>query len=293
MRPILRLLLLAGLTLLLLTTAACQSQSTDATPLPGDTSSTGDGGEPNTVNPVDTSNTSRPELVGEITWDRNPATVVFRAEVAGGTIDQEFLSRNEVPLCTIYGDNRVVWTTTTVRNDDGVVFDFLPDETIRLFVQRITTTPNSIFDYQSGVDLLVPGEVEPIYERLTLFVNDLLHQTDAFGGWEYSYFRNMLDDCRNLSTTPVAFLPEEAWLSAQKVTYDPGLPSIIWDGDAAGLKLADLAAGDRRWLSGRVVAVLWDRIRSGGPDVQFIDGEETFVVAVEVPNITRSSPPRP
>lgn len=271
-----RLLRLLMLVILILPFAACQPTSSEPTPLPGP--------------PTPIGEVTRPDLVDAIQWDRSPSTIVFRAEFTGGGLEDEFYTRNDIPYCTIYGDNRIVWTTTNMRIDDGVVFDVVSDEKIRLFVDRLINF-YLIYDYKTGADLLIPSEVEPVVERLTLFVNGNLHQTDSFGGWDYTYFRQILEECRNISTTPVTFAPESAWVSAQKVDYDPTRPGILWDGSAAELKLSELT--ERKWLTGRNVAVLWDRIRSGGPDMQFDDNGETFMVAVEVPNITRLAPPAP
>jgi hypothetical protein len=236
---------------------------------------------------------TRPELVDAIQWDRSPNTVVFRAEVAGGDMETAFYARNDVPYCTIYGDNRVVWTTTTIRSDDGVVFDLVSDEAIRIFVDWLINEKR-IYDYKTGVDLLVPTEARPVFERLTLYVNDQIHQTDSFGGWDFAFFQEVMEACRSISTTPIAFEPEGAWVSAQEIDYNPDRSSILWDGSAAGLKFAELASsGERRWLTGQNVKVLWDRLRSGGADLQFTDESATYLVAVEVPNITRSSPPAP
>lgn len=236
---------------------------------------------------------TRPELVEAIQWERSPTTVVFRAEVAGGDTDTAFYARNDVPYCTIYGDNRVVWTTTTVRSDDGVVFDIVSDEAIRIFVDSLINE-KQFYEYETGADLLLPSETKPVFERLTLFLNGRLHQTDSFGGWDFAYFQEVLEACRNISTAPVAFAPEGAWVSAQRIDYNPDRPSLLWDGSAAGLRLAELAQnGERRWITGQNAAVLWDRIRGGGADIQFTDEGETFLVAVEIPNITRSSPPAP
>jgi len=234
---------------------------------------------------------THPELVDTIQWDRTPSTVVFRAEITGGGND--IYTRNEIPPCTIYGDNRVVWTTTTLRNDDGVVYDVVSDEAIRVFIDRLIHV-YKIYDYSTGADLLAPSTVEPVAERLTMFINGNVHQTDSFAGWEYSYFSQILQECQNISTTPVTYQPDGAWVSAQRIPYDPNHPSILWDGAAADLKLGELAdAGKPRWVTGRNILVLWDRLRHGGIDLQFQDGDQTFWVAVEVPNITRSSPPAP
>jgi hypothetical protein len=236
---------------------------------------------------------TRPELVEAIQWERNPNTVVFRAEVAGGDTDTAFYARNDVPYCTIYGDNRVVWTTTAARSDDGVVFDIVSDEAIRIFVDRLINELQ-IYEYDTMVDLLPTSEAQPVFERLTLFVNGRVHQTDSFAGWDFAFFQELLNACRNISTAPIAFVPEQAWVSAQRVDYDPDRPSVLWDGSAAELRLAELAeSGERRWVTGQNAAALWDQIRAGGTDLQFTENSETFQVAVEIPNLTRSSPPAP
>lgn len=236
---------------------------------------------------------TRPELVDVIQWERSPDSIVFRAEVAGGDIDTAFYARNDIAYCTIYGDNRVVWTTTTTRTDDGVVFDLISDEAIRVFVDRLTNE-DRLYDFKTGVDLLTPSDARPVFERLTLFVNDQLHQTDSFGGWDFAFFQQILEACRSISTTPITFAPDAAWIAAQEIDYNPDRPSIIWDGNATGLRLAELASGgERRWLTGQNVVLLWEAIRSGGADLQFTDETATYLVAVEVPGITRSSPPAP
>ncbi|MBC8171316.1 MAG: hypothetical protein H7X77_06575, partial [Anaerolineae bacterium] len=117
-----RLLRLLILVIISLMAAACQP-SAPPTPPPG--------------TPTPIGEVTRPELVDAIQWERSPTTIIFRAEYTGGGIEDEFYTRNDIPYCTIYGDNRVVWTTTNLRNDDGVVFDVVSDEKIRLFVDRL------------------------------------------------------------------------------------------------------------------------------------------------------------
>jgi hypothetical protein len=243
---------------------------------------------------------TRPELVEAIQWERGANTILFRAQVAGGETGSAFYTRNDIPYCTIYGDNRVVWTTTTNSTDDGVVYDLVSDEAIRIFVDWLMNE-KKIYDYQTGVDLLPTPEggtegtpVQPVYEQLTLFVNGTLHQTDSFGGWDFAYFREVIDACRTISLTPIQFAPDGMWVSAQKIDYNPDRAGILWDSTATSLRLSEVASsGERRWITGANVPLLWEALRRGGPDVQFTDGSETFLVAAEVPNVTRLSPPAP
>src|SRR5688572_470647 len=102
--------LLAGIGLLcLLVTAACQQ---------------GGGGAPvvNSTNPID--------------WDRNPSTIVFRADITGGSGDP-FLAANEIPPCTVYGDNHIVWVNELGPFETQVLEDRVTDDQMRQFINAV------------------------------------------------------------------------------------------------------------------------------------------------------------
>ncbi|MBC6936361.1 MAG: hypothetical protein DWB42_11040 [Chloroflexi bacterium] len=237
--------------------------------------------------------TDAPAANSPIDWDRSPGTVVFRADVEGGTPEDAFLARSEIPPCTVYGDNRVVWTNEIGPFETQVLWDKVGDEAIRNFV-TILTINRQIYSYKAGSALEPAGPTTPVVETLTLFVNGLQHKTDAFAGWDLDYYRQITDACRQISVAPVLYEPTAAWVSALAVPYDPNAPVVAWDGAANNLSLAELAAGgERKWLTDRNVPVLWNILRTSPPRIQFLEGEERYYVALEVPNVTRSSPPAP
>ena len=60
---------------------------------------------------------------------------MFRAEVVGGDREGTFLARNDIPLCTIYGDNRIVWLNELGgRGGRGPVGQELQDQQIKDYV---------------------------------------------------------------------------------------------------------------------------------------------------------------
>lgn len=260
--------------LLLLALAACQPGAPEATPTP--------------IGEV-----TRPELVGLIDWVRSPSTVVFRAEVVGGDQEQQFFARNDIPACTVYGDNRVVWTTTTSRSDDGVAYDLVSDEVIRTFVEELALT-DQFFKYDAGLDALPTSEVTPVVERITLFVNGEVHTADSFGMWPLDFFQKMLVKCRSLSQSPIEFLPDGGWVSAQAVAYSSNAPSALWNSNIGLLNLQELAAStEPRWITGEAAHVVWQELRRGGLDFRFEQEGQQYNVVLDVPNVTRSSPPAP
>jgi hypothetical protein len=227
-----------------------------------------------------------------IRWDRNPLTVVFQADVVGGNDANAFYLKNEVPYCTVYGDNRVVWTNPASGSDTQVLWDRLTDQDIRAFV-GLLTVDDRFYTYQAGADQQTPSPDQPVYEQLLLAVNGKVQMSDAFSGWPPDYFENTLDQCRKLSKTPVQFEPDSAWVSAKAIDYDTRIPSVIWDA-AAGLSLKTLAdSGQPQWIKDANAKLLWDMVHSGSIDVQFSEDDGTYQVAVQVPGVTRAAPPAP
>ena len=227
-----------------------------------------------------------------INWNRDPNTVVFRADVAGGT-QNEFLARNEIPLCTVYGDNRVVWTNDLGDFNVQVLWDKVEDQRIQDFVTYLTVIER-IYTYEALADDQPPSEIEPVYEELTIFVNERLHKTDSFTTWDADYFTRIVDTCKTISPAPVLFEPEGAWISAREVPYDTVRPTYFWDGSAAGLRMSDLAAGSEpRWVTGNNIRLIWNTLRTSSPIVLFVEDEKSYEVVLEVPGIQPGVRPAP
>jgi hypothetical protein len=227
-----------------------------------------------------------------IEWDRNPNTIIFRADVIGGNNDP-FLTRSEIPACTLYGDNHAVWTNELGPFEVQVLEDRLSDDQMRTFVNYVALN-QQFYSFPARKDNDPASAVTPVVETLTLFVNNTPLVTDAFSGWDIDYYQTLLKSCKDISIAPVVYEPAAAWVSVQAITYDPTSPGIVWDGQANNLKLADLAAsGERKWLTDRNVRVIWNILRTSPPGVMFNEDNIPYHVAMEIPNITRESPAAP
>jgi hypothetical protein len=227
-----------------------------------------------------------------IQWDRSPDSLVFRSDVTGGSRD-EFLTRSEIPPCTIYGDNRVVWTNELGPFNTQVLEDRLTDDQIRNFVSFLQIN-KEFFRYTAKGDQLPASEVQPAVETLTLSVNGFTHKTDAFGGWTLDYYDEVTRACREISLAPVLYVPQAGWLSAKAVPYDPQFPSVYWDAAANALSLGEIATrGERTWIIGRTVPVIWNLLRESPPTIQLVENEQQYRIALEIPNVTRNSPAAP
>lgn len=230
-----------------------------------------------------------------VQWERDPNTVVFRAEVTGG--DQDVVAAlNEVPRCTIYGDNLVVWTNEVGTFERQVLIDRVPDAAIARFVEYLAVT-ETIYTYTQPV--LTPSpESQPVIEAITLFVNGLTHRATSFSGWDQNWFQRVVSACASISQAPVLFAPEGGWLRAIEVTYDINAPSSAWRPSQTGVRLA-AASAEPIWVDGAAVEAAWALLMSAPPNVIAVELDEGaaeprfFRVVLQVPGITRGAPPAP
>lgn len=248
------------------------------------------GGDDNTNNDPSTQS----EEGGVIQWNRDPLAVVFRTEVIGGTDADDLSALSEVPLCTIYGDNRLVWVV-----DNGsvqqILFDQLTDTQVSGFIASLTVDKR-IYTYGDGFSQLLPSNEIPVYERILVNVNGRDHITDEFAGWpnDEDYFETILQECIDLATTPRIFVPEGAWISAREVEYTGDTPEIIWEPDAAGLYLTEIAGeGELRWIEGNNVSILWNVLYNNNLKAQFNERGVNLRIALQVPGVTRDAPAAP
>jgi hypothetical protein len=229
-----------------------------------------------------------------IQWSDYPSHIVFQADTVSYAVNEDELNsriqRTTIPPCTIYGDGRVIWT---VQSDDplnSVLVGPVDPPRIRSFVNYLV-----LADIYNKIQL---GDLEserpPFVETLRLNVNDVEHNADIFGGLTADFYYEALERCQNLSPRPQIYRPDAIWLYVQEQPYDSSAPSIIWETAVTGVDLASIAdSGEPRWIEGRVVHLLWAyRLRSS-ESLQYSQDGRNFLVLMEIPNVTRASPPIP
>ncbi len=267
-----RWLVFFGMTLLI---SACSA-------LAGDTTS-------DTAQTTDQSSTNDDSAL--VQWDRNALNIVFQADVTGGDQSNVFTESNRVPLCTIYGDGRIVWLAD---DENQVLFDLLTDQQIADFVTDLTITER-FFTFNAGADTLLPSAEAPYTDILLLQVNDVSHQTDSFGDWTEDYFARVLEKCTTLGQQPRIFQPSEGWFSVLPTSYNATVPSLPWDAESAGLSLFEVAVMPESsiWIDNNLVLPIWTAIRDNNGLVQFNENGEEFIIVLRVPGVTVDAPPPP
>ncbi|HVU09855.1 MAG TPA: hypothetical protein VHD90_01205 [Phototrophicaceae bacterium] len=227
-----------------------------------------------------------------VQWDRNPQTILFRADVIGGETD--FMTRNDIPNCTIFGDNRIVWVNELGPFQIQVLEDRLSDATISGFIQHLAVD-DRIYTYDAHLaDIQKQSNANPVTETITLNVDGIEHQADSFSGWNSDFFPNVLQDCKNLAQAPVLVAPSTGWISAQTIPFNMQPPLVVWDAQQTGISLNTVAsAGSPVWMTGQGVTTLWNELHSLPTTTIFEDDKNYFQVALQVPGVTRNAPLAP
>jgi hypothetical protein len=233
---------------------------------------------------------SNPNMV---VWERSPETVVFRADVVGGEQD-EVQALNEVPRCTIYGDNLVVWVNELGMFERQVLVDRVPDAAIARFVEYLAVAER-IYTYNQPV-ITQEADAQPVIETITLFVNGVEHRATSLSGWDQHWFQRVVNACANISQTPVLYEPEGGWLRAVESEYNINAPTSAWLPSETGLRLSD-AAAEPLWIEGENARAIWRLLHTSPPNLLVVEldgaGARYFRLVLQVPGITRAAPPRP
>lgn len=239
-------------------------------------------------------NAGGPGFAGDsaIRWPRDASHTVFEIDVEGG--DTTFARRNDIPLCAVYGDNRVVWLDTSQPGRTTVLFDVVEDIEIYDFVTDLTVNKR-LFTYAGTAEDLYAEGQRPVYERIVLDVNDTRHVTDGFAEWPDGFFRDVLETCASISATPALYEPSAGWLSVESAIYDPDAVTIFWNVEGAGIDLNELAdEPERLWIDQpALVNRLWNTMTNSPSYRQFQQDDEYYTIAFEVPNVHPTAPPAP
>lgn len=227
--------------------------------------------------------------IGLFDWDRDANAVVVRLDSVPTYESSAFLL-NSVPPCTLWGDGRLVWSVSDSSGGEQILEARLADDAaIRSFLESIIA--RGFYDWE---DELLPPANDPVVETVTVSLYSETRTVRRYSVWPQNSFARILEDCRNLSATPVLVMPDAGWISAYEVPEDPAAPIWLWPSDAP-FTLSELARnGEARWLEGPLATRVWQSIREDPGNTQIIERNgDTFQVAIVVPGFSRDSVPAP
>jgi hypothetical protein len=222
---------------------------------------------------------------GPFDWSRDPNTIVVRLDSQALRADPVFVL-NSIPPCTVWGDGRIVWTTTDGNGSEDVLEARADEATVRTFLEDIIN--RGFYTWED--ELAPPSTVNAVVESVTVALYNEVRTIRRFTYWPQSGYAKILDSCRQLSDKPVQVLPQVGWISAYSVARDTQAPSWLWPPDAP-FTLDELAEkGESRWLEGPLATEVWRSAREIRGDIQVVEqNENAFQVAIVVPGYSRDA----
>lgn len=219
-------------------------------------------------------------------WDHSADYIVFRMDQIP-SVETEAYITNSIPICTIWGDGRLVWVNY-VSSTAEVLEARLTTEQIRGFIEEVIR-----FGFYGWEEDIVPPIAEnPTLQTITLNLFAEERTVERYGDWPVNAFDRIAEICSNLSSERALFVPTGGWARAYPIEFDNQLPSQEWPRHAP-FRMVDLAASDTPiWVEGAWAAELWNYTREISL-VQVTELGNAFEVSLEVPEISRSSPPPP
>lgn len=228
------------------------------------------------------------EVIG---WDRSPNTIIMRLDrIVLNESPRERLNR--LPTCTLYGDGRLIWVSVVPPSGEEVSETYLDEVTMRGFLEYIIRDLN-FYDLPDLAAQEFPPSEDAVQESLTLNVSRGLRTIRSYRGWANNAYVAILERCRTINPQRALFVPTGAWITVYEEPRNPALPEVGWP-LAAPFRLEEVAAsGEARWISGVALTQLWNYERQTLGRIQWIENERAYRVAIQVPNISRDSPPIP
>ncbi len=221
-------------------------------------------------------------------WDRATNFVLFRVDVIDETLPEAMIA-NSIPLCTIYGDGRLVFTNPTDNNIE-VLESRVNDSDIRTFVEQVIG--RGFYSWED--DIISNSDLNRV-ESISLNLYAQPRTIERYGDWPLDGFAGLLDECRNLSPQRALVLPfNGGWLRAYPLdSYDRQATYLEWP-RRIPFSLSDVArSGSPQWVSDPNIAVyLWNIILDERA-IPIVIRDEAFLISFQVPNISRTAPPVP
>jgi hypothetical protein len=239
-------------------------------------------------NSSSSSNEATPGKFGPFEWDRDPNTIIVRLDSLPEQETPAFLM-NSIPPCTVWGDGRVVWT---VRDPDANINGYearISEAKMRAFLEDIFSRGFSTWEDE----LLPPSSVNPIVQTITVNMYDKTVTVKRYTGWPMDHYLAISKNCQQLSDKPVKVMPAAGWVSAWSIPRDTQSPQWNWGVDQP-VTLKELAeTKEAKWIEGDLAMYVWEQARQDRSDIQVIEGEEAYQVAIMVPGYSRDAPPPP
>jgi hypothetical protein len=245
----------------------------------------------NTSTPPAPSTPQTNNAIPVLAWNTAPNAVIFRLD-RQIINDTPYSDLNRVPLCTLYGDGRVVWVNPLQPSGEEVLEALIDDVQFRTFLEYLIRDMK-FYDIPDYASFELPPTERANVDTITLALSDQVTTKRNYRAWPLDVYPTLLEKCRTLSDAPVRVEPSAGWVTVYKGPENTGMPFIDWP-STAPFKMADAVAGNQAmWLTDVPFRMLWQTQRETQGNIVWREDGINYQVALQVPLVSRDSPPAP
>ena len=192
----------------------------------------------------------------ELAWDPSPDAVVASATYCCGFVPYIYVL-NYIPDAQVWGDGRIVWTTSDDEGRRSVQQGQLAAQDIGDLLSQAAQA--GFFNWKDLYEDPMVADASP--QCLKIQLVDRTKQVCEYVNGAPAAFHTLYDRfASGLGATGEPYAPERAYVIAHKMLFDtPPDPSQItrdWPTAEAGTSLDALAGG--QWIEGRALQLAWD-----------------------------------
>jgi hypothetical protein len=239
----------------------------------------------NTAAPANTAVPAGPVLG----WDRDPGAIIVRLDRMNIQAPEQERP-NMLPPCTLYGDGHVVWVNSIPPDGEEVLEAYVDDVTIRGFLEFIIRD-NQFYSVPDYAAQELPPDSSTLLESITLSLSDQVRTVRNYRTWENDLYTRIRERCTSLTDVYARYVPQGAWVTFIPLEVRTDAPERIWQPNAP-FRLAD-ATEQAVWATGPALIELWDYQRQTLNQGVWLENEQPYRAVIQVPNISRDSPPAP
>lgn len=234
---------------------------------------------------------SRPELK----WQTDRHTLVVTAgywsglSSGGGPMVNIISRQNYVPEAQLWGDGRLVWTTTGANGERQVMIAYL-DQAEMLAVLSIIAD-SGFFGLKDSYTCANFSDMESQCIKVTLSAAEK-SVCEYYRGAPESFHQLYQTLSEGVGRRGALYAVSRGYLIAHPLTMGgqgaAPPPAAPWHAKSVGLSLANARSG--LWVAGEPLALAW-RIVNANPFSNVVrDGKQYYQLAVMIPGITRMQP---
>jgi hypothetical protein len=230
------------------------------------------------------------EPTPSVDWDRSPEAPVITVTYCCGFV-MEIVRYNYIPEAMVWGDGRIVWSQIDDMGRRRVLEGQLTEDQMARLLAGIKDA--GFFGWKELYSDM-NGPTDMPNKCIQVAADGRQHQVCEYWQGAPEAFHVIFENLRNgTGVSGVPYVPERGYLIAHRIPR-PDQPLnadefMVWNAEATQIQLEDAVTGT--WLEGEALLRAWDMVNARTYGGMVLDGEDYFMLSIQVPELSREEIP--